>query len=187
MNPLLLLVDIQADYFAGGAMELNGSLEASVNAKRLLELFRRNGRPVVHIQHVSAYPAATFFRPETPGVEIHENVRPLADETVLTKRFPNAFRETPLLDHVKSTGADKLVICGMMTHMCVDSTVRAAFDHGFSSVLISDACATRSLAYDAVSVPAEQVHTAFIAALSPLFARAMRADEYEAAAEGGKW
>jgi len=187
MNPLLLLIDIQADYFTGGAMELHGSIEASINAKRILDLFRKNGRPVAHIQHVSAYPGATFLRAGTSGVEIHENVKPLADELVITKSFPNSFRDTPLLDHVKSTGADKLVICGMMTHMCVDSTVRAAFDHGFPNVLIADACATRSLAYKTVNVPAEQVHNAFIAALSPLFAKAMRAEEYAAAAEGGKW
>jgi nicotinamidase-related amidase len=187
MNPLLLLIDIQADYFSGGAMELHGSLEAAANAGRILALFRRNGRPVVHIQHVSAYPGATFFRPGTPGVEIHENVKPLVDELVLTKGYPNAFRGTPLLDHLKGTGADKLVICGMMTHMCVDSTVRAAFDLGFPSVLITDACATRSLAHETVSVTAEQVHAAFIAALSPLFAKALRADEYTAAAESGKW
>ncbi|MCA1960848.1 MAG: cysteine hydrolase [Desulfomonile sp.] len=187
MNPLLLLIDIQADYFPGGAMELQGSPEASVNAKRILELFRRSERPVVHIQHVSTRPGATFLRSGTPGVEIHENVKPLADEIVITKHFPNSFRETPLLDQLKSAAADKLVICGMMTHMCVDSTVRAAFDHGFPNVLIADACATRSLVYDSVSVPAEQVHTAFIAALSPLFAKAMRTEDYIAAVDGGEW
>lgn len=187
MNPLLLLVDIQMDYFPGGAMELQGSTEASVNAGKLLAVFRRKEWPMVHVRHVSEYPGATFFRPGTPGVEIHGNVKPLPDELVLTKKFPNAFRGTPLLDHIRSVAPDKLVICGMMTHMCVDSTTRAAFDHGFASVLITDACATRSLAHGGITIPAEQVHAAFLAALCPLFAMAARAEEFMAAAERGTW
>jgi len=125
----------------------------------------------VHIQHVSNRPGASFFLPGTEGVNIHASVAPLAGETVLQKSFPNSFRGTQLQEHLRGLGADHLVIAGMMTHMCVDATTRAAFDLGFSCSLAHDACATRALAFGEQRVPAAQVHAAFLAALAGLYAK----------------
>ncbi len=175
MKPALVIIDIQNDYFPGGKMELEGSAEASLQAAKLLDAFRAKGLPVVHIQHVSNRPGATFFLPGTGGVNIHASVAPRSGETVLQKNFPNSFRGTPLLEHLKGLGVDHLVICGMMTHMCVDATTRAAFDLGFSCSLAHDACATRALALGEVRVPAAQVHAAFVAALSGLYAKTQTA------------
>ena len=108
---------------------------------------------------------ATFFLPDTAGVNIHTNVRPLAGETVIQKNFPNSFRKTDLLAQLKKAEVSQLVIGGMMTHMCVDATVRAAFDHGFDCTVIHDACATRALTFLGGEIPAEKVHGAFLAAL----------------------
>ena len=135
MKPALIIIDIQNDYFPGGKMELEGSPAASVQAAKLLDGFRIKGLPLVHIQHVSNRPGASFFLPETEGVNIHASVAPRSGETVLQKHFPNSFRETKLLEHLRAQGADHLVIAGMMTHMCVDASTRAAFDldSGFRS------------------------------------------------------
>lgn len=73
--------------------------------------------------------------------------------------FPNSFRETPLLEHLRGLDATELVVAGMMTHLCIDTTVRAAFDLGFACRLAGDACATRDLAWDGATVPAAQVQT----------------------------
>jgi len=175
MKPALILIDIQNDYFPGGKMELEGSPEASLQAAKLLERFRAKQLPLVHIQHVSNRPGATFFVPGTEGMNIHANVAPRAGETVLQKNFPNSFRGTTLLEHLRALGADHLVIAGMMTHMCVDATTRAAFDLGFSCSLAHDACATRALVFDEQRVPAAQVHAAFVAALSGLYAKVQSA------------
>lgn len=99
MSTALLIIDIQNDYFPGGAMELAGADAAAAQAAKLLAAFRERGWPIVHMQHVSARPGATFFLPGTPGVEIHAAVRPRPGETLLRKHFPNSFRETPLLEH----------------------------------------------------------------------------------------
>ena len=147
MPTALLLIDIQNDYFPGGAMELAGSGEAGERAAALLAAFRGKGLPVIHVQHVSTRPGATFFLPDTRGVEIRDCVAPRPDETVVRKHFPNSFRDTPLLDHLRSRGITGLAIGGMMTHMCVDTTVRAAFDLGFAIQLAHDACATKALAF----------------------------------------
>jgi nicotinamidase-related amidase len=177
MTQALLLVDIQIDYFPGGAMELAGSPEAALQAGALLQAFRRTARPVVHIQHVATRPGATFFLPDTPGVEIHPGVAPLPGEAVFQKHFPNSFRETPLLEHLRGSGITQLVVAGMMTHMCIDTTVRAAFDLGIQCLLAGDACATRDLARSGATVPAAQVQAAFLAALDGTFAKVTTADE----------
>ena len=177
MTQALLLVDIQNDYFPGGAMELVGSPEAGLRAGTLLQAFRRAGRPIIHIQHIAARPGATFFLPGTTGAEIHASVTPLPGEPVFQKHFPNSFRETPLRSHLRSLGITKLAVAGMMTHMCIDTTVRAAFDLGFQCQLVQDACATRDLTRQEVAVPAAQVQGAFLAALDGTFAKVLSVQE----------
>ena len=93
----LIIIDIQNDYFPGGKMELCGSEAAAHNAALLLKAFRKAGKPVFHVQHISLAPTATFFLPGTAGALIHGSVAPLAGETVVEKHFPNSFRDTPLL------------------------------------------------------------------------------------------
>ena len=177
MNTALLIIDIQNDYFPGGAMELAGSVEAGAKAGKLIEAFRGKGLPVIHVQHFSLRPGASFFIPDTKGVEIHPSVSPEAGETVIRKNFPNSFRETPLLQHLRDNDITRLVIAGMMTQMCIDTTVRAAADLGFACSLAHDACATRELSFSGVTVPAASVQAAFLAALNGLFAKVQSVEE----------
>jgi nicotinamidase-related amidase len=177
MNTALLIIDIQNDYFPGGAMELVGSDAAAECAAQVLDAFRSKGLPVVHVQHLSTRPGATFFLPGTRGAEIHERVAPRAGETVISKHYPNAFRETTLLEHLRGRDIGRLVIVGMMTHMCIDTTTRAAADLGFECVLVHDACATRDLSFGGRMVPAATVQGAFMAALDGLFAKVESAPE----------
>ncbi|HUK04629.1 MAG TPA: cysteine hydrolase family protein [Burkholderiales bacterium] len=177
MTTALLIIDIQNDYFPGGAMALHGPEAAAANAAKLLAAFRQKGRPVIHVQHISTRPGATFFLPNTRGAEIHESVKPQPGETVFQKNFPNCFRDTKLLAHLKGAGIDALTIAGMMTHMCVDTTTRAAADLGFACSLAHDATATRELAFGGAKVPAEQVQLSYLAGLNGPFAKVLPADE----------
>ena len=178
MSTALLIIDIQNDYFPGGKMEVEGSVEASLRAKQLLAAFREAKMPIIHVQHISARPGATFLVPETEGVRINGSVAPLGEETVIQKNFPNSFRNTPLLEQLKKQDVQHVVIGGMMTHMCVDATTRAAFDYGFQCTVVSDACATRTLAFGDLVVPAGQVHAAFLAALKGIYAKVVTAEEF---------
>jgi nicotinamidase-related amidase len=180
MNTALVLIDIQNDYFPGGRMQLDGSPEASLKAGQALALFREKGLALVHIQHLSVRPDASFFIAGTDGVNIHANVQPAAGEMLIPKHYPNAFRGTSLLEQLKSKQIDHLVIAGMMTHMCVDATTRAAFDHGFQCTVLHDACATRALSFNTDTVPAQQVHAAFLAALAAVYAKVVGTDELRA-------
>ncbi|NTW35872.1 MAG: cysteine hydrolase [Syntrophobacteraceae bacterium] len=177
MATALLIVDIQNDYFPGGAMELAGSRRAGAQAGKLLGALRQEGLPIFHIQHVSTREGGTFFLPDTEGVQIHESVTPHVGDTVIQKHYPNSFRETPLLDHLRRQEITRLVIAGMMTHMCIDTTTRAAADFGFQCLLAHDACATRALSFGGTEVSAENVQTAFLAALNGFFARVLSVEE----------
>ncbi len=165
-NTALLIIDIQNDYFPGGNMELAGAKAAGENAGEVLAFFRDRHLPVFHIQHESVKEGATFFLPGTPGQQIHDSVTPRAGERVIQKHFPNSFLGTGLLDDLKAEGVENLVITGMMTFMCVDATARAAKDLGFTCTLVHDATAARDLTFEKRIVPADQVKTAFLAALS---------------------
>ncbi|WP_300159043.1 cysteine hydrolase family protein [Solidesulfovibrio sp.] len=173
---VLLLVDIQNDYFPGGAMELCGATAAGGRAALVLERFRRAGAGIVHVRHESTRPGATFFLPGTPGADIATCVAPLPGEAVVVKAFPNSFRDTALGALLAARGAKRLVVCGMMTHMCLDATVRAAFDLGYAVTVAADACATRELIFEGRTVAADDVQAAFLAALAAVYARVVPAD-----------
>jgi len=178
MKSALLLIDIQNDYFPNGAMTLFDAEEAAQKASQVLNHFRSEKLPVFHIQHIATRPTATFFLPCTFGVGINAAVQPVDNELVIVKHYPNSFRDTELLDNLKESGVTHLVICGMMTHMCVDATVRAAKDLGFEITLIGDACATRDLEINGNKVEAKDVHHSFLAALSYFYADVMSSEKY---------
>lgn len=177
MNDCLMLVDLQNDYFPGGNMELVGIEDAAANAQMLLNEFRKANLPIIHVQHISARPGATFFLPGTDGAKIHQWVTPREAEVVVVKNFPNSFRGTTLLDMLKNGEIDSLVICGAMSHMCIDATTRAAFDLGFSCSVADDACATRDLIFKGRTIKASDVHASFMAALSVPYARVISTRE----------
>jgi nicotinamidase-related amidase len=171
MKTALLLIDIQNDYFENGASELVDSSKACENARLLLDHFREKSLPVIHVQHIAVRPGSTFFIGGTNGAEIHPALTPVDGEKVVVKHYPNSFRDTVLLDHLKNLAIEKLVVCGMMTHMCVDATVRAAKDLGFEITLIGDACATKALTVNGEMVRAHDVHNSFLAALSYFYSQ----------------
>lgn len=173
----LVIIDIQNEYFPGGKRELEHPLEASECARQLLDYFREAHLPLVHVQHISPGPHASAFVAGTKTVEIHPNLRPLDGEMVIQKHFPNAFRGTPLLEYLRKQGIERLVIVGMMTHMCVDATTRAAFDLGFDCLIAQDACATKALSFGGTTVPADHVHRAFLAALHGTYGEVLAVDE----------
>lgn len=177
MSKALIIIDIQNDYFQGGNCELVNPLEASLKAKEVLEYFRKNHMPVFHVQHINIREGATFFLSNTKGVEIYENVKPLEDEIIIQKNFPNSFLQTNLEVELEKQNIKELVICGMMSHMCVDSTTRAAFDLGFECTVVHDACTTKDLEFLGHKIKASDVHDSFMSALGSVFAKVVSVED----------
>ena len=173
MNTALVLVDIQNDYFPGGRNPLLEPEAAAARAAGALALFRERGWPLFHIQHVNTNLAATFFLDGTDGMKIHSSVAPLPGEPVVVKHRPDSFYQTDLHDRLDSVGACRLVVCGMMSHMCIDTTVRSAKGRDYEIVLLHDACTTRDLEWEGAVIPAAIVHGAYMAALRGTFAEVM--------------
>ncbi|HYE69230.1 MAG TPA: cysteine hydrolase family protein [Anaerovoracaceae bacterium] len=178
MNRALILIDIQNDYFKGGKNELYMPEHAATNASRVLEYFRNKGLPVYHVQHINIREGATFFLPDSSGVEIHACVKPYQGEKIFIKHVPNSFFNTGLADELKAKQIDHLTVCGMMSHMCIDTSVRAAKDMGFSMAVLEDACTTKDLIWDNSVIPASMVHNTIMASLQGIFAQVLTVDEF---------
>ncbi len=164
----LLIIDVQNDYFPGGKMPLSGEEEAAKKVKHLLEYHRAHNMPVIHIRHIATEQGATFFLPNTSGAEINDLVAPREDEKVIIKHYPNSFRETDLLGYLKSKGITRLIVCGMMTDVCVDATVRAAKDYNMVNLVISDACATHDRELNGEIISASDVQESYLAGMAAL-------------------
>jgi nicotinamidase-related amidase len=176
MKTALLLIDFQKDHFPGGKLPLVNALDAAQKAYMILQCFRERGGHHVHIQHISKQPDATYFISGDRGTDIHDSVAHFEGEPIVYKHEPNAFLNTELLALLKSWDVERLVIAGMMTHLDVDATVRAASDLGFQVILAEDACATCDLTYGGTTIPADQVQKAFLAALKS-YGRVMKSEE----------
>ncbi|HBF45921.1 MAG TPA: cysteine hydrolase family protein [Psychromonas sp.] len=176
----LLLIDFQNDYFptySGAKNPLVGTEAAAEQGAKLLAAFRQQGLPVVHVRHEFPTDEAPFFLPGSDGAQIHSSVAAQAGESVILKHQINSFRDTDLKKVLDDAGITKLVIVGAMTHMCIDAVTRAAEDFGYECAVAHDACATLDLEFNGMTVPAAQVHAAFMSALSFAYAKVASADD----------
>ena len=162
----LVIIDIQNFYFPGGAAELVEPEQAAERAKILLEYFRENQGLVVHVKH-------NF----EPGGEIHHLVQPIPQEKIISKNEVNAFLNTPLNQYLQENRIKYLVLCGMQTHMCLEAGTRAAHDLGYNCTVVADACATRNLTYNDVTVNAADVQYSTLATLKN-YARVLNLKDY---------
>lgn len=93
--------------------------------------------------------------PDTACADFYKETSSLDGEEIVMKYKPDSFLVTSLKEKLEGKGIDALVVCGMMTHMCIDTTVRGASNYGYSVTLIEDACATRDLEWGGTIVQAE--------------------------------
>ena len=169
----LLLVDFQNDYFESGLCPLENITAAANNAAELLAYFRARQWPIVFIRHEFKSEAASFFKPNSPGAQIAESLTPLSDEPVILKHDVNSFLHTNLDQLLREQKISELVVCGAMSHMCIDAAVRAAHDLDYDCIVAHDACATKTMTFNDFQVPAHHVHAAYMAALKSSYAQVM--------------
>jgi len=164
----LVMIDCQNTY-REGVMQLEGVEPALKECAALLQRARAAGTPIIHIQH-DAGPGSPYDVRERIGA-IADIVAPVEGETVITKAYPSSFEQTNLDAELKKHGVTDLVLAGFMTHVCVNSTARAAFNHGYRPTVVGNATATRALPNQlGGTLPAEAVHTGALAALADIFA-----------------
>jgi nicotinamidase-related amidase len=168
----LILIDCQNTY-RQGVMQLEGVEPALKECAQLLRRAREAGTPVIHIQHDAGPGSPYDVRAEIGAIS--DVVTPMTGETVITKAYPSSFEQTSLDAELKKHGVTDLVLAGFMTHVCVNSTARAAFNHGYRPTVVAAATATRALPNPlGGTLPAEAVHSGALTALSDIFAIVVR-------------
>jgi nicotinamidase-related amidase len=168
LESTLVMIDCQNTYTTG-IMQLHGVDAALVECERILKRARTAGIRVIHIQH-DAGPGSPYDTAAPIG-QIVDAVAPIDGELVIRKNYPSSFEKTTLDAELKRTGATNLILAGFMSHMCINSTARAAFNHGYPSAVIASATATRNLPNPlGGEVLAHDVHRGALAAVADLFA-----------------
>ncbi|MGL1936998.1 MAG: isochorismatase family protein [Fibrobacterales bacterium] len=166
MKKALILIDMQMDYFEGGAMHLPESDTAVHNAGMILKKFRDDGDTVVHITQQSPKEVG-FLIADTPGIEIHSTVAPHENEISIVKHTPNAFHDTNLHEVLIESGITELTVVGFMANMCIDSTVRRGKELGYVVAVVPEAIAACGIE----DVTASQVKDIYLSMLSLFFAQ----------------
>ena len=164
----LVMVDCQNTY-RRGVMQLSHVEPAILVAQQLLQMARDLHIPIIHIQHDAG--VGTPYDVTAEIGQISDEVAPKNGESVITKNYPNSFIATPLEAQLKALQIEHVVLAGFMTHMCINSTARGAFNLGFKPTVVASACATRSLVGpNGKVIDAQTMHDSALAAIRDLFA-----------------
>ena len=176
----LLVVDVQQGFDAPVWGRRNNP-HAEARIVRLLEVWRRTGRAIMHVQHHSCDPDSPL-RPGQPGHEFKQDVHPLPGEAVIAKRVNSAFIGTDLEARLRREGIGTVVIVGLTTDHCVSTTARMASNLGFVTCVVADATATFDrVGPDGIRYRAEQLHAVSLASLHGEFATVIEAADVLAA------
>lgn len=168
-RPALIVIDLQNDYYPGGAFPLHNAEETLSSVLNAIMRARQTGMPVVHVQHVAdrSQGLAPFFNAGTRGVEIRADVLDATpDAPIVVKHFADSFEQTTLHETLQSLQVNELLLCGMMTQNCVTHTALSRKADLYRKVtVLSDACTTVSPMLHAIALHAlsTRVHLATIA------------------------
>lgn len=174
MTYALLVIDVQNDYMPNGSYPLSNTGPVIEKINSLTKVFEEKGNMIIFIQH---FKDEGFFIEGTWGAELVDGLYRPKKSQVLVKRYPNSFFQTDLQKILQAHKIENLIITGMMTHMCINSTTRQSAELGYQTTLISDATATRSLSFSGKKVSAEDVQLATLASLE-VFATIETVEEY---------
>lgn len=184
MKKALLVIDVQNEYFTGRLPVTHpaGSLE---NIGKAMDAASANCISVIVVQHTVTVPDRPVFRKGSPEWELHPEVAHRSFDLLVEKTLPGSFTGTNLEEWLREKDIGTVVISGYMTQMCCDTTARQAFHLGFGVEFLSDATGTLSLANDAGSVTAGELHRAILVTQGMLFSKVMTTAEWISGLEKG--
>lgn len=171
----LLIIDMQQAFELASWGERNNP-QAEHRALELMAAFRKQGRPVLHVQHVSDNPESFFHTAEAQAFKV--GFEPVGTERVFQKRVNSAFIGTDLQEYLRQAGIDQLVIVGLTLPHCVSTTTRMAGNLGFQVTLVTDATASFALpGLEGNLLEADLLHQVHLASLQGEFAQVVQATE----------
>ncbi|WP_442598809.1 cysteine hydrolase family protein [Neobacillus sp. D3-1R] len=168
-NTALIIVDVQK-FFENPRWGKRNNPHAEDNIERLLKKWRETERPIYHIQHVEG-----DFTPER---EFKDFIVPLEGELIIRKSVNSSFIGTNLESSLRERNIDTLVIVGLTTNHCVETTTRMAGNLGFHTFLVTDATATFDRkGPDGKVYEADEIHNMTMVNLSEEFATIVTTDQ----------
>ena len=135
----LLIIDIQVGNFLEPDPIYRGE-ELLTKIKNLVTKARSAQKPIVYVQNNGGSGDPDEYG--TPGWEIHPSIASIEGDIVVQKQTPDAFYETSLHHELKSRGIKRLIIAGLQTEYCIDTTCRRAFTLSYDVILVEDAHST---------------------------------------------
>lgn len=136
-NTALIIIDVQEAMFSYD-LKLHDEQGVMDRIVSLLSKARSSNTPVVYIQHT----AEEEYTKGLPTWQISARIAPQDGELIIEKPTPDSFHRTALHEELGHLGITNLVIAGMQTEFCVDTTCRRAFSLGYDSILVQDAHST---------------------------------------------
>jgi len=134
----LLVIDVQVGLIEEGAYQPDTLIK---HIQGLIQSARAAHVPVIYVQHNESHPQGSL-NPANPGHAIHPDIAPQPGDTIIQKHNPDSFQDTDLAAKLEAMGIKNLVVSGMQTELCVDTTCRAAYQRGYKVTLASDAHTT---------------------------------------------
>ena len=175
-NSALILIDVQQGFDEPSWGKRNNP-GAELNMGKLLNEWRENRRPIFHVKNDSTE-ANSPLRPEKPGNQIKDIVKPKADEPVIAKIVNSALIGTDLEKRLRDQKIDMIVLVGITTDHCVSTTARMAANLGFRVAIVSDATATFDrTSYDGSYHTAQEMHELALASLHGDFGSNVTTDD----------
>lgn len=150
MKKALLIIDVQNGMFQEGNVVYEGD-RLLQNLKKLIAQARSTDTPIFYIQHNA--PVGKPLENGTEGWEIHPEISPNTKDVIIQKTTPDSFFNTSLDDELKKQGIKHLVVAGIQTEACVDTTCRRAFSMEYKVTLASDTHST----WDSKDITAQQI------------------------------
>jgi nicotinamidase-related amidase len=172
----LLIIDVQDGFIQSDYWGRRNNPQAEENMALLLAEWRKHKRPIVHVQHMSTTPNSPL-RPDSAGNAIQQIVAPIEGELIIQKTVNSAFIGTDLEARLRQDGVDSVVVVGLTTNHCVETTTRMAGNLGFVTFIVADATATFDrVGHDGVHYPAETIHAVSLASLHGEFATVIQTE-----------
>ena len=130
MKTALLVIDVQQAMIDEHPARMD---EFMLNLKLLIDTAHQSGTEVIYVRHDGGEGDVLAYG--TSGWQLEKSLHPRAEERVFDKRFGSAFRQTGLREYLTEREISRLVVCGMQTEYCIDTSVKVAFEFGYDVVI----------------------------------------------------
>jgi nicotinamidase-related amidase len=165
-NAALIVVDVQEGFDDESLMGMRNNPDADRNIEAIIKVWEKAGRPIVVVQH-NSISASSVLNPSKPGNVLKPYVKKVKPDLAVTKSVNSAFYGTPDLDQwLKSSDIHQIVIVGIQTNMCCETTARMAGNLGYAVIFVPDAMHTfDATGPDGIVISADEITRATVASL----------------------